>query len=238
MQREVASTLRLVQRTTWTSIVVQFVTGVILVYALLSFRVPPEQRILRHILMLEAAVQAIELVFYLVVVRTLSSHASVKTMAAKRYADWVITTPVMLVTLSAYFTYEGAGDKTKLTLSSFLAANRSDLMVLVLGNLLMLAFGFLGEVGRMPLVFATTLGFVGFLIAFRVLHSFAERAGAFGLTIFWVVATIWATYGVVYVLPSHLKNSAYNFLDLFAKNFFGLYLSWKLSTVAQSNPAS
>jgi bacteriorhodopsin len=36
----------------------------------------------------------------------------------------------------------------------------------------------------------------------------------------------WSLYGVVAVLPYTLKNTIYNVLDLFSKNFFGLFLSY------------
>jgi len=36
----------------------------------------------------------------------------------------------------------------------------------------------------------------------------------------------WSLYGVAALLPYYIKNTFYNILDLFAKNFFGLFLSY------------
>jgi bacteriorhodopsin len=36
------------------------------------------------------------------------------------------------------------------------------------------------------------------------------------------------SYGIVAILPYYLKNALYNILDLFAKNFFGIFLSYIL----------
>jgi bacteriorhodopsin len=37
-------------------------------------------------------------------------------------------------------------------------------------------------------------------------------------------------YGIVAVLPYKIKNMCYNILDLFSKNFFGIFLSYLLFT--------
>jgi bacteriorhodopsin len=37
-------------------------------------------------------------------------------------------------------------------------------------------------------------------------------------------------YGIAALLPYNLKNSIYNILDLFAKNFFGLFLTYIIIT--------
>jgi bacteriorhodopsin len=35
---------------------------------------------------------------------------------------------------------------------------------------------------------------------------------------------VWSLYGVAAILPFFIKNISYNILDIFAKNFFGLFL--------------
>ena len=42
----------------------------------------------------------------------------------------------------------------------------------------------------------------------------------------------WSLYGIVAVLPYALKNTIYNVLDLFSKNFFGIFLSYLIVTSA------
>ena len=36
----------------------------------------------------------------------------------------------------------------------------------------------------------------------------------------------WSLYGVAALFSNHAKNVSYNILDVFAKNFYGVYLSW------------
>ena len=43
---------------------------------------------------------------------------------------------------------------------------------------------------------------------------------------FFLALASWGLYGFVAFLPYYLKNSFYNILDLFAKNFFGIFLSY------------
>jgi hypothetical protein len=38
--------------------------------------------------------------------------------------------------------------------------------------------------------------------------------------------TLWALYGVFFLLPPVVKNVGYTTLDIFAKNFFGLFLTY------------
>lgn len=216
------SQLHLVRRTTWVSIAVQLATGVLLLSALLSDRGPP---FLRSLLALEAAVQAVELAFYLYIVRTLTTHASVRSMAANRYADWFFTTPVMLVTLAGFFRYEAASDKGAITLGSFLRDNRDRLLGLVGANVLMLISGVLGEVGAIPVPAATAAGFLGYAAAFWQLYGFVDSDRPVSRLLFWAVAAVWAVYGVAYLFPAPAKNATYNYLDLVAKNFFGAFLS-------------
>lgn len=213
--------LSLVRRTTWISIAIQLLTGIVVLYAIFS-AYPPSKRLLHDLLILEGSVQLVELFFYLYIVRTLDSHMSLKSMAAKRYVDWVVTTPVMLITLAAYFTGE-----TSIPFVEFWKANSSRLLSMMALNELMMVFGFLGELGFLPLSLAALAGFLAFALAFRVLYSFVNPTGRF-VVIFWVVAVVWAVYGVAYMFPPHAKNITYNFLDLVAKNFFGIFLSVQL----------
>jgi bacteriorhodopsin len=212
-----------VRRSTLTSIAVQLVTGLVLLAALLSGRGDP---FLRSLAALEASVQTVELAFYMYIVRTLTSHESVRTMAAKRYADWVLTTPVMLITLAGFFAYDRGQASS---LGAFLRDSRQRLGLMVGANLLMLLAGVLGEVGAIGMPSATAAGFAAYLAAFAVLHGFlGPESSATARALFWVVASVWAVYGVLYLLPPHAKNNGYNYLDLVAKNFFGLFLSLRL----------
>jgi bacteriorhodopsin len=215
------------------SIVVQVVTGVI---ELLAFfvKTTPGMALIRQLLGLELAVQAVEGAFYAWLYFNIDR---VKNITPKRYADWAITTPTMLVTLVAYIIYlnsdkgEGKGDDS-LSLLQILRENAVPIAQILVLNWLMLLFGYLGEVGIIPLVTGVALGFAPFIAYFYIMYErfIANDANNVNdnasLKIYAYFLVFWSLYGIVAVLPYTLKNTIYNVLDLFAKNFFGLFLSY------------
>ena len=50
--------------------------------------------------------------------------------------------------------------------------------------------------------------------------------GNVGIKIFTYFVFFWSIYGIVALLPYEIKNMCYNILDLFSKNFFGLFLTY------------
>ena len=83
------------------SIIVQIVTGIIEVAAFFV-KVPSIYSIIRQLLLLELVVQFIEGSFY---VWLAYNFTKVLNVTPKRYIDWVITTPTMLITLIIYLIY-------------------------------------------------------------------------------------------------------------------------------------
>jgi hypothetical protein len=53
-----------------------------------------------------------------------------------------------------------------------------------------------------------------------------------GYKIFMYFFIFWSLYGVAASLPYKIKNTCYTSLDLFAKNFFGIFLSYLIFTNA------
>ena len=49
--------------------------------------------------------------------------------------------------------------------------------------------------------------------------------------LFMILTTVWSFYGVVFLFPAAYKNIAFNFLDIIAKNFFGLFLYAKIRQI-------
>ena len=94
----------------------------------------------------------------------------------------------------------------------------------------MLLFGYLGEVNVIPLVAGVVAGFLPFIAYFYIIYErFINTSGAVSSTsvkIYAYFLVFWSLYGVVAVLPYTIKNTIYNILDLFSKNFFGLFLSY------------
>jgi len=224
------------------SIVVQVITGVIEVLALFV-KTAPGMALIRQLLGLELAVQAVEGAFYAWLY--LNIHR-VKNITPKRYADWALTTPTMLVTLIAYIIYlntDKGNDNDSLSLIQILRENATPIAQILGLNWLMLLFGYLGEVGVIPLVAGVAIGFAPFIAYFYIIYErfVANDANNVNinvdntsLKIYAYFLVFWSLYGIVAVLPYTLKNTIYNVLDLFAKNFFGLFFSYLIVSNAIS----
>lgn len=215
------------------SIVVQVVTGVIELLALFV-KTTPGMALIKQLLGLEVAVQTVEGAFYAWLYFNIER---VKNITPKRYADWAITTPTMLVTLVAYIIYlnsdKGEGkDDNSLSLLQILRENAVPIAQILVLNWLMLLFGYLGEVGVISLVTGVAIGFVPFIAYFYIIyekfvaHDATMVTNSTSMKIYAYFLVFWSLYGIVAVLPYALKNTIYNVLDLFAKNFFGLFLSY------------
>lgn len=210
------------------SVVVQIITGIIEGWAVFFTSVPSQHNIIKQLLQLELFVQAVEGLFYIWLVYNFSSVVNV---TPKRYIDWSITTPTMLTTLIFYLIYlrykNENMDTTKLQFYNLVNDNAHTLSKIIFLNWSMLFFGYLGEVKILSTVSGVLLGFVPFLMYYYMIYEkYAINSGPGGTKLFWYFFFFWSLYGVVALLPYFLKNSLYNILDLFAKNFFGLFLSY------------
>jgi hypothetical protein len=210
------------------SIVVQVVTGIIDTIALFTNSAVP---VLRQLLLLELIVQIIESLFYIWLFFNFNQETNV---TPKRYIDWSITTPTMLVELIIYLIYlkdkDRGVDVTKLNLFNLIIENSSTISYVLFLNWLMLIFGYLGEVKILDTLTGVLLGFVPFLIYYFIIYVKYAIQSKSGWKLFWYFFIFWSLYGVVALLPYYLKNALYNILDLFAKNFFGLFLSYIILT--------
>jgi bacteriorhodopsin len=216
--------------TTYISIFVQLITGIIDIHAL-TLPLPPEHAILNPILKIEFIVQTVELAFYIWFVL---SHIAVSSMAAARYFDWIFTTPVMLFTTIVFLKYKEhieKKDPNHITVQQFIRDNRSNITIIFLANLTMLIFGYLGEIGIISRPFAFGAGFVGFAVSFSVIYNEYARKSQQGKRLFVFLLGIWSLYGFAFLLDPAAKNITFNFLDIVAKNFFGLYLVYVIYKV-------
>jgi hypothetical protein len=207
------------------SIIVQIITGIIDVGAFFV-KVPTMYSIIRQLLILELVVQFFEGMFY---VWLAYNFTKVLNVTPKRYIDWVITTPTMLITLMIYLIYlnKKVENKTnELDFFTLLKDNSSIIIPVVVLNWLMLLFGYLGEMRIIPVLMGVFLGFIPFLMYYYIIYVNYVNQNTNGYLLFWYFFFFWSLYGVVAVLPYYIKNSFYNILDLFAKNFFGVFLSY------------
>lgn len=222
-----------VEYSTNLSIIIQILTGVI-AFKGLFIELGAQHQILKEILTVELVVQVVELAFYLLFLQPVANI--VTGMAALRYFDWFITTPTMLLTTIVYFRYEELVDNNStFKLKEFLDENRIDIIHIFLFNLLMLIFGYLGEIGIIDKISATLWGFLAFGGSFSIIYkNYAKRSVA-GKKLYSILFTVWALYGFIYLLPDVPKNNMYNMIDLVAKNFFGIFLFYKIKTLSLQN---
>ena len=174
----------------------------------------------------EFIVQIIESIFYIWLAYNFTKIVNV---TPKRYIDWVITTPTMLITLILYLIYlnkKTINETYNLDIFTLLKENSSIIVPIIILNWLMLLFGYLGEMKIIPVLLGVILGFIPFLIYYYMIYVNYVTTNTPGYVLFWYFVFFWSLYGVVAVLPYYIKNACYNILDLFAKNFFGLFLSY------------
>jgi bacteriorhodopsin len=207
------------------SIFVQIITALIEISSLF-IKVPSPYVIIRQLLIMELLVQMIEGLFYIWLAYNI---ATVTNITPKRYIDWAITTPTMLITLIIYFIYlkhKETNDTESLELFPLIRENSTNISYVLILNWIMLLFGYLGEMKVLPTFIGVGLGFIPFFIYFYIIYNNYVIQNNTAITIFWYFFIFWSLYGIAALLPYYVKNAFYNILDLFAKNFFGIFLSY------------
>jgi hypothetical protein len=207
------------------SLFVQIITGIFDMYVL-SMKFNTSVSLIKNLLWIELFVQFIEGTFYLWLVINFSKIGNV---TKYRYYDWIITTPSMLFTYCMFLYYINTKDKydSKSGTQIFYEAvemNIFDLLPIFVFNTTMLFFGYLAEIGKMDVLISAVLGFIPFIIMFYLIYDTYAKYTSIGRMTFVYFSGIWALYGFASVLSYKYKNAFYNILDLFSKNFFGIFL--------------
>ena len=207
--------------TAYSSLFIQFITGIIDVFAL-HIDVPSDKKIFKDLLTIELIVQMIEFIFYAWMVYHLTT---IKNITPYRYADWFITTPAMLITFIAYL-----NTKQYTGLFDFISNNGSIIYQIVILNLFMLLFGLFAELKYIPYTLGIILGFIPFIYYFKKIYDTYIRPDSSKdrIYLYWFFLISWSVYGIAALMPYFVKNTIYNMLDLVAKNGFGLFLAYIL----------
>ena len=108
-------------------------------------------------------------------------------------------------------------------------------MKIFICNFLMLLFGYLGETGRINMNISLTFGFTFFAMSFHTIYNEYAIYSDIGKKMFNFIFSIWSLYGVAALFNPITKNHMFNTLDIFAKNFFGLYLYYKAKQLSIDN---
>jgi len=204
------------------SLMIQLIVGII-DYLALHIEINPKDQILNDLLKVELFVQVVEFIFYVWLIYYFSRVS--RNITPIRYLDWSITTPLMLITLSAFLNHDGS---TPSRLSDFLYNHAGSVVKIVLLNAAMLLCGLIGELGYMSVYASSALGFIPFALNFKYIKDtfLPSSDDTFKNAIFYWFVFFWALYGVFAVMSYTAKNTGYNILDIFAKNFFGLFLAY------------
>ena len=219
------------------SVIIQVITGIIETISLF-IKVPLHFLFLKQMMALEIFVQFIEGLFY---IYWLYDFKNISNITPKRYFDWMITTPTMLINLIFYLIFleykdNHASDKLNFfesdKLNFFDLWNKEfyTIITVLLLNWCMLLFGYLAEITVIPVTLGVSLGFIPFLIYYYIIYSKYALLSKDGIKIYLYFFIFWSFYGIVALLPYKMKNICYNILDLFSKNFFGLFLFYLIFT--------
>ena len=211
------------------SIIIQIFTFIVSIHGIFT-ETPAAYILIKDLFFLELFVQLIEGVFYIWLA---FNFLKLTNITPKRYFDWALTTPTMLITLIAYLIFINAKENNQtqgLTLYSILTTNSNIIIPILLLNWTMLLFGYLGEIKVIPVLYSIILGFIPFLIYYAMIYYNFVQSNNNGFMFFLYFLFFWSLYGFVAALPYYAKNILYNILDLFAKNFFGLFLAYIIYT--------
>ena len=208
------------------SLLVQIIVGVLDFWGL-SIDVKETKNMFKDLLKVELGVQIVEFIFY---VWMILNFKNITNITPYRYFDWFLTTPTMLITLTAFLSKNNYN-----TLSDFIKDNKKNIISIGLANALMLLFGLLGELNVINYTTGVLLGFIPFFYYYKKIYdeyinkdSTNDQKG-----LFWFFFIIWSLYGMAALFPYSIKNSMYNVLDLFSKNLLGVvlvYFIWKNRT--------
>ena len=204
------------------SLIVQFVVGIV-DYIALNIEISPKDEFFKDLLRVELFVQGIEFIFYVWLIYYFNKISH--NITPFRYLDWSISTPLMLITLSAFLNHE---KNTSNRLIDFLSNNKRSIVIIVLLNATMLLCGLICELGYVSPYISTALGFIPFILNFKYIKDtfLPSSEDKFKNGIFYWFVFFWSLYGVFAIMTYKIKNTGYNILDIFAKNVFGLFLSY------------
>jgi len=214
------------------SILIQFITGIV-TFGGMFYKLPKQDNVLKDILGLETVVQLVEGIFYIYIISSLRYMGS-NVITKRRYLDWLITTPMMLLSTILYMEYENNKTTNKImNVKEFVSNNKKNITNMFLFNTLMLVSGFLGEIGLMLKSITIPVGFVFLFLSFNIMYKNYVGKADINKRIFLLMTIVWSLYGVAAMFPTIIKNLSYNILDVISKNFYGLYLFAKVRDIAK-----
>lgn len=219
------------------SLFVQAITLLIFYLTISSIYYQPQFILLENAYFIEYAVSIIEFIGYIILGFYINSKFNITTI---RYADWFITTNMLLVSLSLFSLFNNIYYNHKYSETEkyeqlkkfdfhFIKQEYGDIFLKIFAaNTLMLIFGFLGELKYLDKYISLILGLFFFTLSFKyIFDNFIEYNFINYITL-GIFIFIWLLYAVAFLLDFNTKNIAYNLLDLISKNCFGIFLFFYL----------
>ncbi len=220
---------KLVKQSIHLSLFVQIVTTLISLDGFL-IKLNPTDQVLKDILGIETIVQFVEGFFYIWIIFALND---LNKMTPRRYIDWSITTPIMLLSTIIFFKYTETKQKNgkPFTGYEFYKDNKENIYKIFIYNALMLLCGFLGEMNYIDKRIGIPLGFVFFYLSFELIYREYANKTDENKQLYVFLLVIWTMYGIAAMFPLVLKNISYNMLDIIAKNFYGLFIYYRIKSL-------
>jgi hypothetical protein len=207
----------------------QIITLIIGLFVIFFTKIAESSTLLREALILENFVQIIEGSFYIWFIYFYTKNVDKEDIASYRYYDWFFSTPLMIISTVAYFHYNNTklnSVGTNTNLLNFISNDIQKIGELLFYNFNMLFIGYLQELKLISLAVSTIVGFLFFGLLFYKMFIYYVKNNSVNYTIFYLMFFIWALYGIAALYKNKIKNASYNILDVFSKNFFGLFLAY------------
>jgi len=218
----------LLTKSVYISLIIQIITGIV-TFKGMFMNVSKNDKVLIDIITLENVVQVIEAIFYFYIALALSD-IDLNLVTPRRYFDWYITTPTMLISTILYMEYQNRKERKEkqIRILEFLKENKTNVIKIVFYNFMMLTFGYLGETNYINKPISIFIGFIFFGLSFENIYTNFVGNNSSNKKLYMFLISIWSLYGVAAVLPTIPKNLSYNVLDIIAKNFYGIFIYYKI----------
>ena len=170
------------------------------------------------VILLESYISLVALLFYsifntIIDNKEISNDDKIKDITLLRYKDWLLTTPVMLIALYLF-----------MIKNANVSLSISTMIYIILSDIAMLLFGYLGELNVIKKIYGLIIGFIFFFIIFYLLYNnlLKDKYILSNIIIYIVFFVIWGLYGIVYMLDNNNMNILLSILDIIAKAFVGI----------------
>jgi len=191
---------------------------------------PKEILPLKYILSIETGVTIIASIAYVFLTKSYSTHQNFD-LTFYRYLDWFATTPLLLLSLIIYLSYLKNKNENAKTIETEddtfnIILKDKKILLIILLNLLMLVFGYMGETKFINYILANILGFIPFILMLYIIcKNYCHKSN---INVFIIFSIVWTMYGVVYFFGNNNKNICYNILDIISKVGLGILIWYKV----------